>query len=99
MFDDMRAMVLKHVGIDHIVENVIDRLGDVQSVFVTGDLAKGLDSNTIDLIVIGQVDELYLKGLCQKAEKLVKRSITYMISENSEGVPEGALMVWFSGDR
>lgn len=98
MYADMRAMVLKHVGIDHIIENVIDRMGDVKAVFVTGDLAKGLDSSCIELIVVGEVNESYLKNLCQKAEKLVKRTISYMISDLSEDVSEDALLVWSSAD-
>lgn len=94
LYKEMRNMVLKHVGIDHVIENVIDSLGDVQSVFIEGQLAKGLDSDTIDLIVVGLVDEKYLKDLCKKAEKLVKRKITYLLTETSNDVHENALLVW-----
>ncbi|MGB0805810.1 MAG: ArsR family transcriptional regulator [Salibacteraceae bacterium] len=94
MYSEMRNMVLKHVGIVHIIENVIDRLGDVKAVFVTGELAMGRDSNNIDLILVGQIDESYLKNLCKKAEKLVKRTITYLLSDSQNKVPESALLVW-----
>ncbi|MFT5876428.1 MAG: hypothetical protein ACI9GM_001148 [Salibacteraceae bacterium] len=98
MFGEVRNMVLKHVGIDHIIENVVARLGDVQSVYVTGDLARGLDASTIELILVGSVDESYLKTLCYKAEKLVKRTISYVLIDEVSEVPGEALLVWASSN-
>jgi len=60
-----------------IVE-VIDRLGHVQKVYVVGDFAKGLDSNIIDLVFIGNVNKSYLINLIEKAENLINRKIRYI---------------------
>jgi hypothetical protein len=58
---------------------VIERLGKVEKVYLVGEFAKGLDSNIIDLIFIGNVDKTYLINLSEKAEKLVDRKIRYLI--------------------
>lgn len=96
LYAEMRKMVLKHVGIDTIIANVVKRLGDVQQVYVIGDLALGIDTKSIDLLVVGEVDKSYLATLCKKAEKLVNRSISYVVSATQEEVSEEALLVWSS---
>lgn len=85
LFREIHNIVLKHFGLDQVVENVIRRLGDVQQVYVTGDFAKGKDSTVIDLIFIGDFDKTYLTTLIEKAEKLVGRKIRYLIYSNEEG--------------
>jgi hypothetical protein len=88
--------VLKHVGIDTIIAKVVKRLGDVQQVYIIGDLALGLDTKRIDLLVVGEVDKSYLASLCKKAEKLVNRSISYEVTASQDEVGEEALLVWSS---
>ena len=60
LFDDLQRILMKTVGIDKILEQVITRLGDLESVYVTGSLAKGIDIRRLcktifltDLGVIG----------------------------------------------
>lgn len=79
LFKEIHNIVLKTIGLDHIIENVIERLGEVEKVYLVGEFAKGLDSNIIDLIFIGDVDKTYLINLSEKAEKLVDRKIRYLI--------------------
>jgi deoxyxylulose-5-phosphate synthase len=79
LFKEIHNIVLKTIGLDHIIENVIERLGMVEKVYLVGEFAKGLDSNIIDLIFIGDVDKAYLINLSEKAEKLVDRKIRYLI--------------------
>ena len=42
LFNEVHNILLKYVGFDHIIENVIERLGDVRRVFVVGEFSKGL---------------------------------------------------------
>lgn len=79
LFDEINSLVLKHVGLDRIVTNVVKRLGDVEYVYLTGTFAKGLDSQIIDLIFVGEIDKNYLMNLVEKAEDLIKRKIRYII--------------------
>jgi hypothetical protein len=84
LFDEIHSILLKYIGIDSIIENVIERLGDVEQVYLAGDLSRGLDSQIIDLIFIGNVDKVYLSDLVSKAEKLIKRKIRYIIYSGEE---------------
>lgn len=84
LFGEVHNILRKHIGLDQIVENVIERLGEVEQVYLAGKFAEGLDSSIIDLIIIGDVDEQYLVKLIGKAEKLVKRKIRYLVYDVEE---------------
>lgn len=84
LFKEVHSILLKYVGFDHIIENVIERLGDVRRVFVVGEFSKGIDSQIIDLILVGKVDTNYLVHLIEKAEQLMSRKIRYIIYSETE---------------
>ncbi|HFA47926.1 MAG TPA: ArsR family transcriptional regulator [Bacteroidetes bacterium] len=101
LFGDVQAMMMKTVGLDKIILNVIERLGEVEQVFLVGDFAKGIDSPIIDLIFIGNIDKNYLVKLVEKAEEVVKRKIRYLIYDHEEfvqhslaGFASEALLLW-----
>jgi len=84
LFNDVHNILLKYVGLDTIIENIIERLGEVQQVYLTGAFSRGLDSGVIDLIIIGNIDKVYLIKLVEKSEKLIKRKIRYLVYDNEE---------------
>ncbi len=84
LFREIHNIVMKHIGLDQVIENVIRRLGDVQRVYLVGDFSKGIDSQVIDLIFIGDFDKSYLTTLVEKAEKIVGRKIRYLIYASEE---------------
>lgn len=84
LFQEIHNILLKHVGLDHVIENVIERLGEVEKVFLIGDFSKGSDSGIIDLIFVGDIDKLYLINLIEKTEDLVHRKIRYVIYNAAE---------------
>lgn len=84
LFFEIHNILLKHVGFDRIVENVIERLGEVEKVFVIGDFSKGIDSQIIDLAFIGNIDKRYLIKLVEKVEDLINRKIRYLIFTREE---------------
>lgn len=79
LFNEIRSIVLKTVGLDQIVEKVIQNLGEVNLVYLTGNFAAGLDSDVIDLLLIGNVDRDYLSQLVFKVEDLINRKIRYAV--------------------
>ena len=79
LFKEIHNILLKHLGLDSIIETVIERLGQVEKVFVAGEFSKGLDSQIIDLIFVGDIDKSYLINLIEKAEEIVNRKIRYLI--------------------
>lgn len=84
LFKEVHNILLKYIGFDKIIEDVVERLGDVQNVYVTGDFAKGLDSQIIDLIFIGNIDKGYLIRLIERTEGLIKRKIRYIVYTSDE---------------
>jgi hypothetical protein len=85
LFPDVQQIIRKHVGLDTIIENVIKQLGDISKVFLTGDYAKGIGGEIIDLTFIGNVNEEYLIVLIKKAEKLIGKKMRYIIYNEAEG--------------
>lgn len=101
LFNEVHNILLKTIGIDQIIEKVIDRLGDVEKVFLVGDFARGIDSPVIDLLLIGDVNKIYLTELAEKVEKMIKRKIRYLNYRQNEfelliqnGHYEEALPLW-----
>ena len=84
LFKEIHNILLKQVGLDKVIKNVIARLGDVEKVFLVGSFAKGIDSQIIDLIFIGNIDKSYLLNLVDKVEDLINRRIRYIIYTQEE---------------
>lgn len=75
LFSSLRNIILKHVGLDQILEQVIAKLGDLDQVYLTGDLAQGKNSHFIDLVIVGDIDKIYLHKLIDKVEPLIEKKI------------------------
>ncbi|MHA1584632.1 MAG: ArsR family transcriptional regulator [Promethearchaeota archaeon] len=85
LFNEIRQIVLKSTGIDKVLSNIINKLGDVHLAFVRGDYAIGKDSGLIDLVVVGNeinIDEL--KRVTNKTEKLIDRKINVLTLSKNE---------------
>ena len=84
LFGEIHNILLKQIGLDRIIENVIERLGEVERVFLIGEFSRGIDSQIVDLILVGDIDRKYLTQLIEKAEKLVRRKIRYLLYNREE---------------
>lgn len=79
LFPDIRNIIMKTIGFDQIIDKVIERMGDVEKVYVTGSFAKGVNSNVIDLLFVGNsINTEYLLKLIEKAEKIIEKRIRYL---------------------
>lgn len=76
LFKEVKSLVHKYLGIDKIIENIIQKLGDLKAAYIIGDYAKGKDTGTIELLLVGDIDEEYLENLVAKAKTLIHRDIT-----------------------
>ena len=75
MFKSLRGVIMQYVGLEQIIENVLHKLGNVDEVYLTGDLALGKNNPFIDLVIIGDIDKAYLYQLIEKAEILIDKKI------------------------
>jgi hypothetical protein len=106
LFSEIHSILLKYVGIDQVLDQVLTRLGHLEKAFLTGAFAQGRDSGVIDLILIGHLDKLYLINLIEKAEKLIKRKVRYVIYNDLEEFKQGwssyeiaPLLIWSNKDQ
>ena len=84
LFKDIRSVVLKYVGIDSLIENIISKIGELSSAYIIGDSAHGMDTGIIDIVLIGNIDKNVLNQLVEKTEKLINRKIKWLILEEKE---------------
>jgi len=76
---------MKETGIDRVIEKVIHRLGNLLCVYLTGDFARGMDSQVIELILVGaDIDREYLARKIVQAEEMVGRKVSYIVLEPEE---------------
>lgn len=80
LFQSLNAMVRKYAGIDQIIEEVVEKAGDLESVFLSGKMARGINSQIIELIIIGEsVDKVFLLKLVQRLESIIKKKISFVV--------------------
>ena len=84
LFKDIRSIALKYVGIDSLIENIINKIGDLSSAYIIGDYAHGMDTGIIDIVFIGNIDKNILNQLVEKTEILIHRRIKWLILEEKE---------------
>lgn len=81
LYNTLRKVVMKHLGLEDIVEAVLERMGNVQSIILTGDYAKGIDSGDIEIFLVGKnLNTEYISNLEFKIEKLINRKVSFYLS-------------------
>jgi DNA-binding transcriptional ArsR family regulator len=96
--ENLTNIVRKVTGVDALVDRVVGRLPSLEQVWVCGDLAQGINSDELEVLLIGQnLDEDYIKELMSKVEKHIDKTIKYLISTNEEITQTAiGLQVWVS---
>ena len=84
LFPELHSMVRKALGMDRIVDSIVQRLGDLEAAYLVGDYAIGRDSGVIDLVLLGEVDRHNLADLVEKSERLVGRRIRALVLTREE---------------
>ncbi len=85
LFEEIRSIVLKSTGIDKVINNIINKLGEVELAFIRGDYAIGKDSGLIDLVLVGDSINLSeLERIKNKTEILIDRKISLLVLNENE---------------
>lgn len=84
LFQSLRRAIMQFAGIDQIIDQIIKKLGNVDQVFLTGELAEGKNSPFVDLVVVGNVDRQYLYKLIEKVEPLINKKVRVGVFEKDE---------------
>jgi len=81
LYETMRKVVMKHLGLEDIVETVLEKMGTIEKIILIGDYAKGIDSGNIEVILTGRdLDMEYISNIEKKMEKLINRKVTFYLS-------------------
>lgn len=95
LFNILQKIVRKHLGIENIVNRIINNLGHINKIILLGDYAEGIDSGTIEVLIVGKnINKEYLDKIHPKIEKEINRKINFMIS--STGTTQTGLVVFES---
>ncbi|HKL33230.1 MAG TPA: hypothetical protein VJ919_11885 [Tangfeifania sp.] len=85
LFNDINSILKKFIGIDKIIDQVTSQIGELDAAYITGDFAKGHDSQIIDLVLVGKnPDENYIRNLITKAQAIIDRRIRYLVLNAEE---------------
>ncbi|MCP4631143.1 MAG: winged helix-turn-helix transcriptional regulator, partial [bacterium] len=71
LFPELKSMVGKVMGIDHVIDGIVNRLGDLERAYLIDDYAEGKDTGIIDLVLVGSIDQYHLNDLSRKTERYI----------------------------
>jgi hypothetical protein len=101
LFSDINSILMKITGLDELVKRVLNNVGDLQEVYLTGDLAKGIGSEILDLILVGDINQEYFHDLVMKGEKYIKKRIRFLVfkpeefqEKRSKVLADQDLLIW-----
>lgn len=92
-FEEIKNMVSKFLGLDDLMERIVRRMGEVERAYIIGDYAKGIDSGTVDMVLIGKnLDQNYLDFIRTKTYEKVNRKVNVILLEEDPGDISGILV-------
>lgn len=92
LFKVLQKIVRQHLGLEEIVETVISKMGQLDSISITGDYARGIDSGNIEIVLTGEnVNINYLNELKPKIEMKISRELDFILKKR---IPKNALVLY-----
>ena len=84
LFRTIQKTIRTHLGIEEILENVCNKIGDVKKVILLGDYARGIDSGVIEVLIVGtNINKQYLDKISPKIETKIKRKVNFFVSKTT----------------
>tara|TARA_B100001093_G_C26660719_1_gene941643 strand:- start:212 stop:721 length:510 start_codon:yes stop_codon:yes gene_type:complete len=85
LFNVLQSLVKKHLGIEKMIDTVIDRMGEINQIYLLGDYANGIDSQQIDILITGlKLNLNYIIELENKLEKILNKKVVIITSLSSD---------------
>jgi len=84
LFNELQSMVQKALGMDQILDSILDRLGNLEEAYLIDDYAEGKDTGIIDLVLVGNIDQNNLNDLVHKTERYIDRKIRTLVLTTDE---------------
>lgn len=107
IYTELKSIVTKTFGLADVLSEALAPLGEkIATAFVYGSMASGeaTAASDIDLLVVGDVDEMVLHGALAQAEGRLSRPVNYTLLSRDEfrkrrGEKEGFLARVLSGPK
>ena len=98
---DLTSIVRKVSGIDALVDKVVDNLPGLFQVWICGALARGIQADAIDCLLIGEnLDRKYIEGLSARVNALTGKKVNALVLEQMPGEKrEQCILVWEKEDK
>ena len=81
LYETLRKIVYKHLGLEDVVEKVLERMGELDQIILVGDYAKGNDTGLIEVFLIGEnLNMNYISQLENKIEDLIGRKVSFYLA-------------------
>jgi predicted transcriptional regulator len=84
LFPELKSMVSKVMGIDQVIEGVVNQLGSIELAYLIDDYAEGKDTGIIDLVLVGDIDQNHLNYLIERTEQYIKRKVRSLVLNRQE---------------
>ena len=84
LFPEIKSMVGKVMGIDKVIDGIVNRLGDLERAYLIDDYAEGKDTGIIDILLVGNIDPYHLNDLSRKTERYINRKIRSLVMSKDE---------------
>ena len=84
LFSELKSMVGKVMGIDQVIDGIVNRLGELERAYLIDDYAEGKDTGIIDLLLVGNIDQYHLNDLSRKTERYIGRKIRSLVVGRDE---------------
>ncbi len=81
-FSNIQEIIRKYLGLDQLLEQILGRMGEVSQVVLVGDMAMGIDSGIIEVVITGgELNESYISHLSDKIEKMIERQVVFALQK------------------
>ena len=83
LFSPLKNLIHSYLGLDQIVDQLLDRVGDVYEIILIGDYAEGVDSGQIEVCINGadNLDEDYIQQLTLKVGHIIEKKIKVYVNQ------------------
>jgi DNA-binding transcriptional ArsR family regulator len=84
LFPELQSMARKALGMDKILDSIVERLGNLEMALLLDDYAQGKDTGIVDLALVGDINKQNLNDLVEKTERYIDRKIRTLILTRQE---------------
>lgn len=85
LFPDINRIIMKLTGLEYVVDYVLQRIGDLEKVYLVGKMSMGQSTEMIDLVLVGDnLNKTFLIEQIEKAEKKIGKKIRYVHYKSKE---------------